>query len=57
MDSNTSTTRAIEPEQTAGQVINVGHLLDYLKWLKDNRKRRGIRYRLDVMHAFLKVRK
>lgn len=49
MESNTIEMLPIEQEQSTGQIISVGHLLDYLKRLIDSRKRRGIRYALDVL--------
>jgi predicted transposase YbfD/YdcC len=49
MESNTIGTLPSEQEQTSGQIISVGHLLDYLQRLTDSRKRRGIRYALDVL--------
>lgn len=38
-----------EQEQSSGQIISVGHLLDYLKRLTDSRKQRGQRYALDIL--------
>jgi len=35
--------------QPVAQIINVAHLLSYLKRVKDGRKRRGIRYPLEVV--------
>lgn len=32
-----------------GEIVNVGNLLSYLLRLKDKRKRRGIRYRLEII--------
>jgi predicted transposase YbfD/YdcC len=49
MESNTIGTLPSEQEQASGQIISVGHLLDYLQRLTDSRKRRGIRYALDVL--------
>jgi predicted transposase YbfD/YdcC len=49
METNIIGTLASEQEQSSGQIISVGHLLDYLKRLTDSRKRRGIRYALDVL--------
>jgi predicted transposase YbfD/YdcC len=40
-----STTKGNE----TGEIINVGNLLSFLMQLKDKRKRRGIRYRLEVI--------
>ena len=49
MKSNTIGVPISLQEQREGKVINVGHLIGYLKKLKDNRKRRGIRYRLEIV--------
>lgn len=49
MKSNTIEMARSTQEQTSGEIINVGHLSDYLKRLTDTRKRRGIRYALDVL--------
>ncbi len=49
MESNTNQTLPSEQEQSSGQIISVGHLFDYLKRLTDSRKRRGLRYALDVL--------
>jgi predicted transposase YbfD/YdcC len=49
MKSNTIEANSSVQEQTSGQIISVGHLSDYLKRLTDTRKRRGIRYALDVL--------
>jgi len=35
--------------QSAAKLINVGHLLGYLLRIKDGRKRRGVRYRLEII--------
>jgi predicted transposase YbfD/YdcC len=49
MESNTIGTLPSEQEQSTGQIISVGHLLNYLQRLTDSRKRRGVRYALDVL--------
>lgn len=49
MESNTNTTARIQHEQSTGNIISVGHLLNYLKRVKDGRKRRGIRYAIEVI--------
>jgi predicted transposase YbfD/YdcC len=49
MESNTNTPRTPQTEQPKARMINVTHLLDYLKRVQDGRKRRGIRYRLDII--------
>jgi predicted transposase YbfD/YdcC len=49
MGSNTNATTQIEPEDGAGQIINVGHLINYLKRVTDSRKQHGIRYALDIL--------
>ena len=38
-------------EQEAGRLINVGQMIDYLRRVKDGRKRRGVRYRLEIILA------
>jgi predicted transposase YbfD/YdcC len=47
MESNTNP--AAQPQQTEAKMLNVGHLLAYLMSLTDNRKRRGIRYQLEIV--------
>ena len=47
MKYSTKTTE--EKEQTEGKIINVKHLMSYLKRVKDRRKRRGIRYDLEII--------
>jgi predicted transposase YbfD/YdcC len=49
MESNTNDTHWSEPEMTAGKIIHIPHLLSYLKRVKDGRKRRGLRYPLEVI--------
>lgn len=49
METNTIGALPSEQEQATGQIISVGHLLNYLQRLTDSRKRRGIRYALDVL--------
>lgn len=49
MESNTNTTPTTEQEQPAAKIISIGHLLSYLVRIRDNRKRRGIRYRLEII--------
>lgn len=49
MESNTTSEYGQEQAQPVGQVINVAHLLSYLKRVKDGRKRRGLRYPLEVV--------
>ena len=38
-------------EQETGRLINVGQMIDYLRRVKDGRKRRGVRYRLEIILA------
>jgi len=40
-----------QDEQEAGRLINVGQMIDYLRRVKDGRKRRGVRYRLEIILA------
>jgi predicted transposase YbfD/YdcC len=49
MGFNTNATPQIEPEEGAGQIISIGHLINYLKRVTDSRKQRGIRYALDIL--------
>jgi predicted transposase YbfD/YdcC len=49
MESNTNKPIEMEEEQSAGKIIHVPHLLSYLKQVKDGRKRRGVRYPLEVI--------
>lgn len=49
MESNTNTFAVEQPEQATANIINVGQLLDYLKRVKDGRKRRGIRYAIEII--------
>jgi predicted transposase YbfD/YdcC len=44
-----SSTKAPKADGVEGQIINLRHLLSYLQQVKDGRKRRGIRYSLDVI--------
>jgi predicted transposase YbfD/YdcC len=46
MESSTKETQA---EQAEGKLINLRHLLSYLGQVKDGRKRRGKRYRLEII--------
>ena len=45
----TNTIETLQNEQISGQIISIGHLINYLKRLTDGRKRRGIRYALDIL--------
>jgi predicted transposase YbfD/YdcC len=51
MESITNNEQNKAAEQATGSLIHMGQLLDYLGRVKDGRKRRGIRYRLDVILA------
>ena len=46
MESSTKETQANETE---GKIINLRHLLSYLRQVKDGRKRRGMRYPLEII--------
>ena len=49
MESNTTDNLGQGQAQPVARIINVAHLLSYLKRVKDGRKRRGIRYPLEVV--------
>jgi predicted transposase YbfD/YdcC len=49
MESNTENYQVQQAEQEKARVIHIGHLLNYLLRVKDGRKRRGIRYPLEVI--------
>lgn len=49
MESTTGSGQNKPAEQATASIIHIGHLLDYLRRVKDGRKRRGIRYRLEVI--------
>lgn len=49
MKKNTIEQLLDEEEKTDGRIISIGHLLDYLKRLSDSRKRRGMRYKLEIV--------
>jgi predicted transposase YbfD/YdcC len=49
MESNTNGNLSQGQRQPAATIINVTHLLSYLKRVKDGRKRRGLRYPLEVI--------
>ena len=40
-----------QTEQAAAGIIHIGHLLDYLRRVKDGRNRRGIRYQLEIIFS------
>ena len=46
MECSTKETQVNEAE---GKIINLRHLLSYLRQVKDGRKRRGMRYRLEII--------
>jgi predicted transposase YbfD/YdcC len=49
MESNTTITATPKSEQPEAKLFSVGHLMEYLLRVKDQRKRRGIRYRLEII--------
>jgi predicted transposase YbfD/YdcC len=49
MESNTTAILTGDQEQPGAKIINIEHLISYLKRIKDDRKRRGIRYSLEVI--------
>lgn len=49
MESNTNGNLNQGQTQPAAAIINVTHLLSYLKRVKDGRKRRGLRYPLEII--------
>ena len=49
MESNTKAAPKTAEEQAEGKIISIGHLMDYLKRIQDGRKRRGVRYRLEIV--------
>jgi predicted transposase YbfD/YdcC len=49
MESNTKTGQQEETGQNEAKIIHVGELLSYLMRVKDGRKRRGIRYGLEII--------
>jgi hypothetical protein len=51
MESNTDNNQAKQTEQTTANIIDIGHLLEYLQRVKDRRNRRGIRYPLEIVLA------
>lgn len=51
MESNTRNDESKQAEQATAGIINMGRLLDFLRRVKDGRKRRGIRYRLEIILA------
>lgn len=51
MESITGNDQGKQAEQATGRIIHLGHLLEYLRRVKDGRKRRGIRYRIEIVLA------
>lgn len=49
MESSTKETQANQAEQAEGKIIDLRHLLSYLRQVKDGRKRRGVRYRIEII--------
>jgi predicted transposase YbfD/YdcC len=46
-----SSTNRSEMKQAEGEIIDLGQLMAYLKEVKDGRKKRGLRYRLEIILA------
>ena len=51
MESITGNDQGKQAEQATARIINVGHLMSYLRRVKDGRKRRGVRYPLEIILA------
>lgn len=51
MECNTNHRESEQTEQEAARIIDIGHMLEYLRRVKDGRKRRGIRYPLEIILA------
>lgn len=51
MESNTEKELGNQTEQGTARIIDIGYLLAYLQRVKDGRKRRGVRYRLEIILA------
>lgn len=49
MESNTTHQASQQPTPPEAKIISVTHLLSYLQRVKDRRKRRGIRYPLEII--------
>lgn len=49
MESTTEVVQTAGQEESGAQLINVGHLSSHLRRIKDNRKRRGIRYSVQAI--------
>lgn len=49
MESSTKETQTEQVEQAEGKIINLRHLLSYLRQVKDRRKARGKRYPLELI--------
>jgi predicted transposase YbfD/YdcC len=49
MESSTENGLGEQKEQASAKIIDIGHLLDYLQRVKDGRKRRGIRYPVEII--------
>lgn len=52
MESNTKTNSNREQAQPEGKLISVGDLLSYLARVKDKRKRRSIRCKLEIIWVY-----
>jgi predicted transposase YbfD/YdcC len=51
MESSTENGLGEQREQASAKIIDIAHLLDYLRRVKDGRKRRGIRYPVEIILA------
>jgi len=51
MESSTENDLSEQREQERAKIIDIAHLLDYLRRVKDGRKRRGIRYPVEIILA------
>ncbi len=49
MEFSTKETQTEQTAQAEGKIINIHHLLSYLRQVKDGRKRRGKRYPLEIV--------
>lgn len=57
MESGTKETQTEQIEAKEGKLINMRHLLSYLRQVKDDRKRRGKRYPLEIILVLFIVAK
>ncbi|HPH97591.1 MAG TPA: ISAs1 family transposase [Anaerolineaceae bacterium] len=49
MECNTKTGTGEQTEQVEGKIIDLRHMLGYLRQVKDGRKKRGMRYPLEII--------